>query len=344
MDLGRYRKQMLFGPIGEEGQQRISEAKVLLCGCGALGSVIADILARAGVGCLRIVDRDFVELSNLQRQVLYDEEDVARQVPKAIAAAERLRKVNSEIEIEPIVADVERTNVMEFARGMDIIVDGLDNFETRFLLNDVSLSLGIPWVHGGCVGSYGQVMTFVPGQTPCYVCVMGEETSTTTGETCDTAGVIAPAIHAVAAQEAVETLKWLVAPGEGVESSLLHLDVWHGTWQRMEMSGLMEVDCPTCKGGKRRWLMGDRGSSTTVLCGRNSVQISPAEKLTERLDLAELEASLARTGRVSRNPYLLRFEPDESELMLTLFPDGRLIVQGTQEPQVARQVYSRYFG
>ena len=343
MPLERYSRQMLFADIGEEGQRRLLDSSVLVCGCGALGSVIADSLVRAGVGMLRIVDRDFVELSNLQRQVLFDEDDVKRGMPKAVAAAEKLRAINSDVTIEPVVADIDHTNVLRLLDGIDLIVDGTDNFEVRFLVNDASLETGIPWIYGGCVSSHGQVMVVFPGETACLQCLLPEVPEPGTAETCDTAGVIAPAINVIASLEVVAAMKILVGRRDLVEPVLTIVDVWDATFRSMSVKELRErADCPACVGGERTWLSGDRGTESTVLCGRDAVQVSPPPGI--ELSIDNLATRLATAGRVTANPYLLRLELADPAVVLTVFPDGRAIVQGTQDVGVARAVYARYIG
>ncbi len=344
MDLSRYRKQTLLPQIGEAGQARLAAGRVLVVGCGALGSVSAEGLVRAGVGYVRIVDRDFVELSNLQRQSLYDEEDAAGPWPKATAAARRLRRINSEVRIDPHVADVTPENILGLMDGIDVVVDGTDNFETRFLINDAALETGLPWVNGGVVGTHGQVMTVVPGRSPCLRCLMADVPEAGTLETCDTAGVLGAAANIVASLQVVETLKWLLDPDSEVESVLTVVDVWGGSLRRLKLGADLpeRVDCPACRRGERLWLHGERGGGTTVLCGRNAVQVSPASP--GQLSLEELERRLSASGTVLRNPFLLRMTPHEGELELTIFRDGRAIIRGTEDVSVARGVYARYVG
>lgn len=341
--LERYSRQILFQPIGEAGQQRLLRSRVLLCGCGALGSAIADGLVRAGVGFLRLVDRDFVELSNLQRQVLFDEQDIADQLPKAVAAARKLERINSSISVEPIVADVDHTNILCLAEGIDLILDGLDNFETRFLINDASLTTGIPWIYGGCLGSHGQTMTIIPGQTACLRCLMDVEPPPGTTETCDTAGIIGPAVSVVAALQVTAALKLLCGRRDDIEASWIMLDVWDGTLRKMSLRQLREQsNCAACVRGERLWLAGDRRAQTTVLCGRNAVQVSPSGPMTR--SLADLAGKLTNLGGVSVNAFLLRLMPNETDYELTVFPDGRAIIKGTNDPVVARGLYARYVG
>ena len=350
--LERYSRQMRFAGIGVEGQKKIRAARVLLCGCGALGTVLADTLVRAGVGFLRIVDRDFVDLSNLQRQVLFDEQDVAEHLPKAIVAANKLARVNSQVTLDPHVADVDWRNVREFARDVDLILDGTDNFETRFLINDVSLETGIPWVYAGVVGSHGQTMPIFPNESACLRCIVESPPEPGTTETCDTAGVIAPAIHMVTALQAATALKILSGQKHLVARKLSIVDVWDGTLRQMNVDGLRERgDCPACSHGRRDFLNGGHSSQSMVLCGRNSVQITPAEP--SHLALEDLATRLAPLGEVTRNPFLLRFQPrvetpttgtKSDEYQLTVFRDGRAIVQGTEDLAMARGLYARYVG
>ena len=343
MDLSRYHRQILFRALGEEGQIRICQSRVLLCGCGALGTVLAETLVRAGVGFIRIIDRDFVELTNLQRQVLFDEQDLAEQLPKAIAAARKLKLINSQVVIEPHVADVASGNVLEWARDVDLILDGTDNFETRFLLNDVALELGIPWVYGGCIGSHGQVLPIFPGETACLRCVIEDVPAPGTTETCDTAGILGPTVNMIASLQAVQALKILAGRREQVEAALHILDVWDGTLRKMSVKNLRDQGrCPACHQGERAWLHGDRASQTTVLCGRNAVQVSPADRRT--IALPEFAEKLRASGKVTVNPFLIRLTVEGGAFELTIFSDARAIIKGTDDPTVAKSIYARYVG
>ena len=338
----RYARQVRFPPLGAKGQQELLKSRALIVGCGALGSVIANTLARAGVGRLRIVDRDFLEKSNLQRQVLYDESDVERGLPKAIAAAEKLRKINSEIEIEPIVADADASNLESLCNGVDVIVDGSDNFEIRFLLNDASVKLSIPWIYGGCLGADGQTMTILPGETACLNCLMldGPPPPGTT-PTCDSFGILAPIINVIASIQSNEAIKILSGNRDAVSRKLFAFSMWENDVRQMDVSKLRDqVDCPTCKHQQFDWLSGQRGSHSAVLCGRNAVQLSFPDRPKVILD--ELEDRLKVMGRVESNPFLLRFYTDG--FVLTVFPDGRAIVSGTEDISVARKLYAQYLG
>ncbi len=339
-DLARYIRQMRYPPFGEEGQKKLAESRVLICGCGALGSVLADTLVRAGVGHVRLVDRDFLETSNLQRQVLFDEDDVARQLPKAIAAADKLRRINSEVEIEPIVADVDHTNLAELADGADMIVDGTDNFQTRFLLNDFSVKHGVPWVYGGCLGAEGQTMTILPGETACLRCLMQDCPPPGTTPTCDTAGILAPIVSVIASIEAMEAIKVLSGNRDAVSRGLAVLDMWGNHLRHVDLGALREqVDCPTCRHGEFPWLDGKEGSHTAVLCGRNAVQLT---HVGQTVNLDDLDQRLQGVGEIARNPFLLRLRVDDYEI--TVFPDGRAIVGGTDDIPTARTIYAKYVG
>ena len=343
MDLSRYHRQILFHALGEAGQIKLAQSRVLLCGCGALGTVLAETLVRAGVGFLRIVDRDFVELTNLQRQVLFDERDLAEQLPKSVAAARKLNLINSQVVIEPHVADVSAGNVLGLAAGVDLILDGTDNFETRFLLNDVSLELGIPWVYGGCIGSHGQVLPIFPGETACLRCLMEDVPAPGTTETCDTAGILGPTVNMIASLQAVQAMKILAGLRDQVETSLHILDVWDGTLRKMSVKNLRDQGrCPACHQGERAWLHGDRASRTTVLCGRNAVQVSPHDKRT--IPLPELAEKLRVSGQVTVNPFLIRLIVEGGAYELTIFGDARAIIKGTDDPTVAKSLYARYIG
>ncbi len=341
--LERYSKQLLFAGLGEERQMRLLSSRVLLCGCGALGTVLAETLVRAGVGFLRIVDRDFVELSNLQRQVLFDEQDIADHLPKAIAAATKLRRINSDITIDPVVADIDHTNILQLLEGVDLILDGTDNFEIRFLINDASLETTIPWIYAGVIGSHGQTMAIFPGQTACLRCLIESIPDPGSTETCDTAGVLGSAVNVIASLEAVDAIKILSGQRELVSPTLTVLDVWDGSFRSMNVKDLREnSNCPACKQGERDWLSGRQGAQSTILCGRNAVQVLPQQKA--RLEFNELAEKLKTSGKVVHNRYLLRLDLTEPDYEITVFPDGRAIIKGTEDVGIARGIYSRYIG
>ena len=340
-DLDRYIRQMRYPPFGEAGQKRLAESRVLLCGCGALGSVLANTLARAGVGFLRLVDRDFLEFNNLQRQVLYDEADVAAGLPKAIAAQAKLRAINSQIEIEAVVADVDASNIAALCADVDLLLDGTDNFETRFLLNDAALQFNKPWVYGGCIGAEGQTMTILPGETACLRCLMLDAPPPGTTPTCDTAGIFGPIVNVVASFQAMEAIKILSGHRDAISRSLTVIEMWENRIRQVDLSKLREAtDCPACKRSEFDWLSGRRGSQTAVLCGRNAVQLS--HMTDSPISLDALAAQLAEVGRVTRNAYLLRLAVEPYQI--TVFPDGRAIIAGTDDIAEAKTVYARYIG
>ena len=326
---------------GRRGNRSCSRRGRSICGCGALGSVLANTLARAGVGHLRIVDRDFLELNNLQRQVLYDEDDVAAGLPKAIAARNRLVKINSQIEIEAIVADVDHTNIARLLEGVDLILDGTDNFETRFLLNDAAVKFNTPWIYGGCLGAEGQTLTILPGKGPCLRCLMPDTPPPGSTPTCDSAGILGTIINVIASIEANEALKILSGHAEAVSRTWTVIDLWDNAIRQIKLDNFKSSgDCPTCSGREFPWLSGERGSHSAVLCGRNSVQLSFPGR--EAISLDALADKLAAVGKVTRNRYLIRaaIEP----YLITVFADGRAVIGGTEEIAEARTVYSKYIG
>ncbi len=336
----RYARQTLFAGIGKAGQERLGAARVLIVGCGAMGSTLANNLARAGVGHLRIVDRDYVEGNNLQRQVLYDEQDVRRGMPKAAAAAENLRRVNSQIEIEPVIADVTADNVEELLDGVDLALDGTDNFETRYLLNDACLKAGIPWIYNGVIAAYGVTMTVLPGDTACLRCVFPERPLPGTTPTCDTAGILNGIVGVVGGLAATEALKLLVGSAPALVRGMTWVDLWQNTFDRIELP--RQPDCPACGRGDYEYLDAALDESGTSLCGRNAVQVRPPRGTTGALDLPALEERLRAVGEVASNGYLLRLRVDGYDV--TIFPDARAIVKGTDDPAVARSVYAKYVG
>lgn len=340
--LDRYSRQTRFPEIGEVGQRRLAGSRAIVIGCGALGSVIANTLARAGVGFLRLVDRDFLELSNLQRQVLYTEDDVAKGLPKAIAAANHLRQINSDITIEPVLADVTSGNIESLCESMDIILDGSDNFEIRFLINDVAVKHSIPWIYGGCLGADGQTMSIIPGDTACLNCLMlnGPPPPGTT-ETCDAFGVLSPIINVIASIESLEAIKILSGNLSAVSRNLQVFSMWENESRQVNLSTLREsVDCPTCKQNSFSWLGGLRGSQSAILCGRNAVQLSFPDRGI--LNLEEIAERLKPLGLVKANAFLVRFYYETYEM--TIFEDGRMIVTGTDDPTIARKLYSQFLG
>lgn len=335
----RYSRQILLPEIGAAGQRRLLASSAAVIGCGALGSVLAGTLVRAGVGRVKIVDRDIIEVNNLQRQILFDEEDIARGLPKAVAAAEKLRRVNSQVSIEPLVADVNPGNVEEIIGDVDLVLDGTDNFETRFLINDACVKHDVPWVYGAVVATYGMSMAIIPHRTPCFRCVLAGMPPPGSAPTCDTVGVLGPAVSIVASLEATEGLKLLMGKDDELHGRLLYVDAWQGTLERLEViKG--DTPCPACDLGQFEFLEAREGSYITRLCGREAVQVSV--RGAARVSFPELARRLEAVGQVTFNDYMLRFGLDSCEL--TLFPDGRAIIKGTADEAMARSLYARYVG
>ena len=336
---GRYSRQVLFSEIGAEGQERLVASRVLIVGCGALGTAQAEALSRAGVGKIRIADRDFVEASNLQRQTMFTEDDARERMPKAVAAARHIGEINSEIEVEAEVIDVNYSNIERLITGCDVVVDGTDNFATRYLLNDACVKHRTDWIYGAAVGSYGVTMTIQPHQTACLRCIFEEAPPAATAPTCDTAGVIMPIISVVAAVQVSEALKLLTGRRVDLHGSLMQFDIWRNEWRKIN-PGPPAVNCPTCALARYDTLAATAGEFAAVLCGRNAVQISPPRPT--HVDFEELAARLGPNGEVSFNDYLLRFRTGEFEL--TVFRDARSIIRGTDEISTARSLYARYIG
>lgn len=368
MQASRYDRQQRFDKIGVQGQQRIEAARVVIIGMGALGSVIAEQLARAGVGFIRIIDRDTVEWSNLQRQALYTEADAIAGLAKVQAAAARLLEINSEVIIEPIAADVTAENIGGFTADVDLIIDGTDNFEIRFLINDVAWDRNLPWIHGGCTGASGQVFTFIPGETICFQCLVPSVPDPSSVPTCDTAGVLGPATHTIASLQAMAAIKTIVQRDEsrqqfGVCSQnendpqtstkgtnqnrgidqLISVDIWAGRYRSLNTSALKNPNCPCCGLGKRDFLRGQHVSmSPVVLCGRNAVQI-PANIDAKPMVLERLAATWQGLGEVSLNRFLVRLTLADQR-SITLFKDGRAVIGGTEDPSEARALIARFVG
>ncbi len=338
--LSRYARQVSFPGIGTQGQLALLAARVTIIGVGATGSVLANHLARAGVGHLRLVDRDFIELNNLQRQTLYDEDDVAAMLPKAVAAGRRLRRINSQIEIEDVVADVTPANIEGFLAGADLVMDGTDNFAVRYLINDACVKLGLPWIYTGVLAAYGMSMTIRPGLTPCLRCIMGEIPAPGSVPTCDTAGIIGPIVALLGSFSAAEALKVLTGSGT-LNPGMVYVDLWESTFDRFDLGG-PRPDCPTCGQHLFPFLNAETGARTTVLCGRDAVQVSFAGAAGSNLPALADRLRLARVGAVQSNPYLVRASVDGYEL--TIFPDGRAVVKGTADEALAATLYARYIG
>lgn len=339
-DPDRYSRQIRFAPLGAAGQARLAAGRVAVVGCGALGSVVALALVRAGVGYVRLIDRDVPELSNLPRQVLFDEADVAAGLPKAVAAARHLAAINAAAVIEPVVADLTAANAAELLGGVDVIVDGTDNFEARYLVNDHACRHGVPWVHGGAIGAEGRVLAILPGRTACLRCLVPEPPAPGSLPTCDTAGIIGPAALVVGAVEAAEALKLLVGAGDRVAGRMLVCDLWDNVWRSIDLSALAAEGCPTCRRGDFPWLEGRLGGRPTPLCGREAVQVTPA---AGGVDLAALATRLEQVAGVTANPWIVRAQV-EPGIELSVFADGRAIVSGTRDEARARAIVARYLG
>lgn len=334
--MDRYSRQILFQPIGEAGQQMLATKKVLIVGMGALGTVLANHLVRAGVGHVRFADRDYVEKSNLQRQMLFDEDDVEQALPKAVAAQKRLEKINSDVVVEGIVTDVTLHNIDALMEGVDLVLDGTDNFQTRFLINDACYKAKIPFVYGGAVSSRGMSAIFIPGVTPCLRCFIGGGNSS--GQTCDTIGVLSPVVDIVASFQSIEALKFLTGNHDVQRKSLLTFDVWKHHMYEMKFTKKKE-ECPTCSLEQYPALEVEKEQAITSLCGRETVQINMGQKL----NLDEWAKRLEKVAEVSKTPFLIRATLPEGE-RLVLFPDGRTLVQGTEDITRAKNLYARYIG
>ena len=361
-DLARYHRQMLLPGIGEAGQRRLLASTALVLGCGALGTVIADMLARAGVGHLVIVDRDFIELTNLQRQVLFDEQDVADAVPKAEAARRKIARINSQVKVTAIVDDINHTNIERLAADADILLDGLDNFETRYLANDCAVKHGLPYIYGGAVSTVGMALAILPHSrggdtcwetapggskaTPCLRCLFEEAPPPGQNPTCDTAGVVGPVVSMIANYQVAEALKILTGNLDLVSPDMLSIDLWGNTFMQLKVAGAYEKgDCPCCKHGRFEYLEGRAGSGAASLCGRNAVQLTRRQDDTTP-NFAEIAGRLEGHGQVRTNEFMLRADltHNSQPYELTVFPNGRAIVKGTDDVKVARTVYAKFVG
>ncbi len=333
---GRYSRQVLFSEIGADGQRRLIASRIAIVGCGATGSAIASLLARAGVGTIRIIDRDYVESSNLQRQLLFDEVDAAESLPKAIAASRKIAAFNSQIAVESKVSDLVPSNIEELLDGMQLILDGTDNFETRYLLNDYAVKHSVPWIYTAAVGSYGITLNFLPNRTACLACIFPDSPRGAM-ETCETAGILNSAVNLVASIASTEALKILIGAEEKIRRTLLSFDVWEN--ERTEISAAQpSPECRVCKNREFVHLAGE-GRPHITLCGRNSVQI---HERSRPIDLAEMNDRLTPHGKVRRNDFVLKFWREPYEM--TLFPDGRAIIKGTTDKATARSLYAKYVG
>jgi len=335
----RYSRQVLFSGLGEEGQARIINSRAVVVGCGALGAMQASLLARAGVGTLRIIDRDFVEESNLQRQILFDEQDVRDMLPKAAAAEKKLRVVNSLVNVEGIVDEVNASTVDRLLGGFDLIMDASDNFDVRFLINEYAVKNKVPWVYGACVGSYGLTFPIMPGESACLRCVFESAPPPGVSPSCDTAGVIGPIVGAIASIQVAEALKLLSGARDRVRRKITTIDMWENRCDAIDMPRPF-ADCPCCGRHEYPYMDGSLGADAAALCGRNSVQIRP--KCQTKIDFGDLAARLAPLGAVEQNRFLLRADIDGYQI--TVFSDGRAIIQGTYDEAIAKSMYARYIG
>ncbi len=335
----RYSRQILFQQIGKSGQEKLLNAKVLLVGCGALGASHAEMLARAGVGRLRIVDRDFVEFTNLQRQTLFSEQDARMRLPKAIAAKKRVAEINSEIEVEAVVADINNSNVENFVKDVDLVLDGTDNFQTRYLVNEACVKFDKTWIYGAAVSSYGTTMTIIPNKTPCLRCIFEEMPGAGSSPTCDTEGVIMPIIATISAVQVAEALKILIGKTDALHKSLMQFDVWRNDWRKIKLSK-PNPDCAVCTARKFELLDAENADFATTLCGRDAVQILPPKPTN--LDLEKLADKLKNIAEVKQNEYLVRLTLENFEL--TIFRDARAIIRGTDSETTARSLYAKYIG
>ncbi|KXZ13539.1 thiamine biosynthesis protein MoeB [Bacillus nakamurai] len=333
----RYSRQELFQPIGPGGQQKLKASHAVIIGAGALGTAGAEMLVRAGVGKVTIADRDYVEWSNLQRQQLYTEDDVRQEMPKAAAAEKRLRSINSDVDVKGFVMDVTAENVSGLISDASIIVDATDNFETRLIVNDAAVQKGIPFLYGACVGSYGLSFTVIPDVTPCLHCLL--ETLPLGGLTCDTAGIISPAVLQVAVYQAADALKLLT--GEPIEHVLRSFDLWKNERSEVNIAKLKSAECPSCGTNEFPFLSFENQTKAAVLCGRNTVQIRT--EMAEQIELKTLAGRLRQAGLdVSANPYLISCRSDS--LKMVLFRDGRALIHGTSDISRAKSFYHKWIG
>jgi len=337
----RYSRQTLFAPIGKAGQEKLQRTHVLVVGAGALGASVSEILVRAGIGRLTIVDRDYVEWSNLQRQQLYTEKDAEDHLPKAIAAERRLSQINSNVSIQGKIADLDVQELANYCQAIDLIIDATDNFETRMLINDSAQKYRIPWIYGGCVGSTGITYTILPGQTPCLSCLLG--TLPLAGDTCDTIGIISPAVQLVTAHQATEALKLLTGQKASLRNTLLFFNLWNNEHSTINVDSMKKHDCPSCGSTPTYpYLNIENQTKTAILCGRDSVQIRPQRRLEGGLETISHRLSTLDI-KLKSNPYLINFEV-EGGYRLVIFQDGRALVHGTKDIALAKTLYSRYIG
>lgn len=340
--LDRYSRQTLFGPIGKQGQARLQASSVVIIGCGALGTGLANNLCRAGIGHILIADRDYIELNNLQRQILFDEDDVADHIPKAVAAAKKLQHVNSNITVEALVEDVNVDSIEELVQAHDLVLDATDNFETRYLINDACVKYQRPWIYSGVISAYGITMNILPGDTACLRCVFPDMPLPGTTATCDTVGVLNGIVGVITGIAATEAIKILLKSAK-INRAMFTMDLWENTTEQIELP--RQPDCPTCGEHSYEFLDALSTTNSISLCGRNAIQIrgyTGPDKRARRLDFPDLAERLGGIGEVQYNDHLLRFKIDSYEL--TIFPDARVIIKGTDNEQIARSLYARYIG
>ena len=339
-EFSRYSRQIILKEIGREGQRRLEAARVAVIGVGALGSVSANLLARAGVGRILLIDRDYLEINNLQRQVLYDEKDLAQDLPKAIAAKLKLEQINSEIQIEAEVGDLNPQSAGELLQGVDLMIDGTDNFETRFLMNDFSLKNKIPWIYGGAVRTEGMSYVIFPGRGPCLRCLFGEAPGAESVQTCDQVGILAPVAHLIASFQTIEAIKILAGQEQAVARQLWKVDLWTREFKEISVEHLKNNPCSGCKSGDYPYLSRQSGTQAVSLGGRNAVQIHSENGI--KVDLKILAAKLEGLAEIYCNPYLLRCRTESYEI--TVFTNGRAIVKGTEDAGQARSLYAKFIG
>jgi molybdopterin-synthase adenylyltransferase len=335
----RYFKQILLEEIGEEGQKKLSGSSVVVVGCGGLGTVISNSLVRSGVGRVTIVDRDFIELDNLHRQILFDEEDVRKGMPKAVVAAEKLRRIDSGIIVEPVVADLTAENIENIIKGADLVLDGMDNFETRFLINDACVKLGIPWIYGGVVATYGMVFSIIPGKTPCLRCFINELPGPGSAPTCGTFGVLGSAVNIVASVEVTEGLKILMGKYDSLIHKLIYIDIWQGIWNLYDIKK-DNNRCSVCDDRRFSFLEQRKETRLTTTYSQNAIQVSPP--VSTKISFRDLASRLEPHGEVSYNDYMLRFKIPPYEF--TVFSDGRTIIKGIMDESEAKILFAKYIG
>ncbi len=335
----KYSRQLLFWPEGKESQIKLRKKVVTIIGIGALGTALANHLVRAGVGEVRLVDRDFVEESNLQRQMLFDEKDALEHLPKAVAAHNKLTAINSLVKIRSYIEDINASNIEDIVEGSHLILDGTDNMMTRYLINDVSVKLNIPWIYGGVVHSRGMTTTIIPNKTPCFRCLF-PDVETGHAETCDTVGVLSTVVHVIASYQATEALKLLIEDHSFIREEMIQLDIWKNDFDLFPFQLSFNHDCPCCQKSDFKFLSNVSTNLVSSLCGRNAIQVTPIN--SKEITFSDFHKKWAKLGSVKQTPYLLRLTYEEYHL--SLFKNGRLLVQGTSDITIARRLYSTLVG